>query len=95
MAHSGRKPSAQGCPFLGGKADTACCTASVKSSFRESGDGCVFGMLSFWLQKSPALYFAKKCEILPTFQRSFSNWECAGSNPPRSANQSGTWRFYP
>jgi hypothetical protein len=43
---------------------------------------------SLWLQKSPSRNFWKMAEILSTFQRSFFNRECGGSNPPRSANQS-------
>jgi hypothetical protein len=32
---------------------------------------------------------SKSAEIPPTFQRAFLNWECASSNPPRSARHSG------
>jgi hypothetical protein len=34
-------------------------------------------------------------EIPPTFQRAFLNWECASSNPPRSARQSSVWSSFP
>jgi len=54
----------------------------------ESKDGCVSKMLSLELQKSPTPDFEEKREIPPTSQRAFLNWECASSNPPRSARHS-------
>src|SRR5258707_15782532 len=38
-------------------------------------------------------FSAKTAEIPPTFQRRFLKWEYGGSNPPRSASQSLTWRL--
>jgi hypothetical protein len=70
-----------------GKADMACCTASDKPSFKNVETGVHLEKLSFQLQKSPTLDFAEKCEILPTFQRPFSSWECGSSNPPALVRQ--------
>jgi hypothetical protein len=36
----------------------------------------------------------KSAEIPPTFQRAFLNWECASSNPPRSARHSAFQRIF-
>jgi hypothetical protein len=36
---------------------------------------------------------AEWAEIPSTYQRASSNWECASSNPPRSARQSGGAKF--
>jgi hypothetical protein len=60
----------------------------------ESGDGCVSRMLNLQLQKYPTPDFEETREIPPTSQRAFLNRECASSNPPRSARQSGNWRLY-
>jgi hypothetical protein len=40
-------------------------------------------------------FSTKSGEIPPTFQRAFLNWECASSNPPRSARQSKARRLCP
>jgi hypothetical protein len=81
----------RGCPVLGAKRTSQPRASEPRVKKPETGayPGCSASSRN---SLQPQI-LGKSAEILPTFQRAFFNLECASSNPPRSANQSYTWRL--